>query len=332
MKKLIIILFLLLTACSGNRAAPTVTSLPPTLAPSDTPTITPSPTLTSTPTSTNTPTITPDPNLLVDEKGVSMRLVPEGEFTMGISVEDGMALCAKYRPGTCPRFWYEGMEVHQVFLDAFYMDTYEVTNGLYQACVTEGVCTPPQKTSSLTHAEYYGNPEYDNYPVIYVNWDQAKAFCAWRGASLPTEAQWEKGARGTQANLYPWGNRLEDGKTNSCINNCLNQGFVYQLPDDGYADVAPVGSFATDISPYGIYDMAGNVAEWTANYYSETYMRSPAASEPNPTGPASGRDIVAKGGHIELPPELMHSPQVLPINPGNAWYFYGLRCALNGNP
>jgi formylglycine-generating enzyme required for sulfatase activity len=268
----------------------------------------------------------------VDEKGVNMRLVPAGEFTMGISLDDGLALCAKYRPATCPRDWYKGMDVHQVSLDAFYMDTYEVTNARYADCVTEGTCKPPKKTDSFTHPEYYGNSEFDNYPVINVNWDQAKAYCEWRGASLPTEAQWEKAARGTDGYLYPWGNQLEDGQANFCVNNCLNQGFVYQLPEDGFADTAPVGTFEKDKSPYGIYDLAGNVAEWAADFYSTTYKKTQAASAPNPTGPAEGTDRVLKGGSFDLPPELLSAPLTASQNQGSAYYLFGFRCARSSNP
>ena len=143
---------------------------------------------------TSTPAITPTnivvstltglPTEITDATGVSMMLVPEGEFTMGSNnVND------------------DAKPVHQVYLDAFYMDIYEVTNALYQACVDAGGCTPPQNQSSYTRSSYYGNSEFDNYPVIYVDWNQAKAYCEWRGpstglgqAQLPTEAQWEKAA------------------------------------------------------------------------------------------------------------------------------------------
>lgn len=325
MKRIIFSLFIFLAACGGEASVmPTATSLPSTATPP--PTITPSPTITM------TPTATPDPNVLVDEKGVPMRLVPEGEFTMGITAQDGLAECNKYRPTDCPRNWFKGFDVYQVFLNAFFMDTYEVTNALYAACVTEGTCTPPQKNSSSTYPEYYGNPAYDNHPVIYVNWNQAKTYCEWRGASLPTEAQWQKSARGTEGYLYPWGNVLEEGQANYCVNNCLNQGLVYSLPDDGYTDTAPVGTFEKDKSPYGIYDLSGNVAEWVADFYSDTYKLSPAARLPNPTGSEDGRDQVLMGGAFDSPPELISVAYTSYQYSGSAWHAFGFRCARNANP
>jgi len=330
MKKIIFTLFIFLAACGQPAVASTATSLPPTASPS--PSMTVTPTITLTPTITPTPTLTPDPNEFVDEKGVTMRRVPEGEFTMGTTVQDGLAECNKYRPTECPRNWFTGLDVYPVSLDAFYMDMYEVTNALYAACVTDGTCTPPLKSSSYTYPEYYGNPVYDNYPVIHVTWDQAKAYCEWRGASLPTEAQWQKSARGTEGNLYPWGNQIEGGEANYCVNNCLNQGLVYSLPDDGFADTAPVGTFEKDKSPYGIYDLAGNVAEWVADFYSDTYKLTKASRLPNPTGPASGRDVVLMGGSFDSPPEGISAAVTGAVYPGSAWHTFGFRCALHANP
>ena len=161
-----------------------------------TPSETPQPS--STPTELLTLTVLPqvyDPHPMADDYhdafGVSMRLVPAGEFTMGVNDGGG-----SYSPA------------HNVYLDAFYMDKYEVTNSLYKACVDTGGCTSLQRTNSYTHSSYYGNSQYDNYPVIYVHWSQAQTYCEWRDSSLPTEAQWEKAARGTEGYDYPWGNGI----------------------------------------------------------------------------------------------------------------------------
>jgi len=110
-----------------------------------------------------------------------MMLVREGAFAMG----------GNRSPDQQP--------IHQVYLDTYYMDKYEVTNALYRACVDSGDCTPPQRAISST---------YDNFPVTDVDWNQAQAYCEWRGGSLPTEAQWEKAARGTNGRVYPWGINL----------------------------------------------------------------------------------------------------------------------------
>jgi len=216
-----------------------------------------------------TPTAIPLPVEIIDPKGITMQLVPAGEFTMGSDV------LSDEKP------------VHQVYLDAFYMDKYEVTNAAYKACVDSGVCTPPRQTNSFTRPSYYGNSEFDEYPVIYVDWNQAKTYCEeWRDpstgsgqAGLPTEAQWEKSARGTDAHSYPWGEGID--KTLANYN-----GYV--------GDTTQVGSYESGKSPYGIYDLAGNVWEWVADWYDSNYYANSPFS--NPLGPSSGQYHVLRGG------------------------------------
>jgi formylglycine-generating enzyme required for sulfatase activity len=241
-----------------------------------TPTSTSTPTHTPTPTPTRTPTPTPYPTEITDAKGVPMRLVPAGEFTMGSENGDN-----DERP------------VHTVYLDAFYMDKYEVTNARYAACVAAGACTPPHKMSSSTRSSYYGSPQYADYPVINVDWYQAQAYCEWRGARLPTEAEWEKAARGTDGRVYPWGNAFDGTKLNFCDVNCPFD-WANRSVNDGYEDTAPVGSYESGRSPYGIYDLAGNVWEWVADWYDANYYAvSPSR---NPLGPSSGSHRALRGG------------------------------------
>jgi formylglycine-generating enzyme required for sulfatase activity len=188
--------------------------------------------------------VTPIPDEPTNEKDGTMRLVPAGEFTMGSEYP--------YSDNDKP--------VHQVYLDAFYMDIYEVTNAAYKACVDAGVCTPPQETGSSTRSSYYGNSQYDNYPVVYVNWFQAQTYCEWHGGSLPTEAQWEKVASWDDEtktkHTYPWGEEI------SC-----NQANYFDGSKDCVGDTSEVGSYESGKSPYGIYDMPGNVWEWVADWY-----------------------------------------------------------------
>lgn len=186
----------------------------------------------------------PAPLEITDEKGVTMLLIPAGEFTMGADFGDN------------------DMEpVQQVYLDAYYIDKYEVTNALYRACVSVGACRPPHDINSHTHFDYYGNPEFDNYPVINVDWDQALTYCRWRGAGLPTETEWEKAANWDddkqEKRLFPWGDTLD----------CSFANYVGPEWDGCVGDTTRVGSYPSGASFYGLLDMAGNVAEWVADWY-----------------------------------------------------------------
>jgi len=225
---------------------------------------------TEVPTMTEAPTTTASApsSEITDSKGVVMVLVPAGEFPMG-----GGDLNAE--PDEKP--------VHTVNLDDYYIDKFEVTNAAYIACVEDaGACKPPIHKDSFTRSKYYGVAEYDEYPVVYVNWNMAKTFCEWRGARLPTEAEWEKAARGTDGRIYPWGTGVDCQKAN------------YAGPNGCFGGTSKVGSFDAGKSPYGVYDMAGNVWEWVADWYSESYYQvSPAA---NPLGPDSGQSRVLRGG------------------------------------
>lgn len=224
----------------------TMTEIPP----SETPTITPRPSSTFTPSMTPTETLTPTSTAFpleisdIDAKGnlIPMQLVPAGEFTMGSIYGEN-----------------DEEPPHAVLLDDFYMDKYEVTNRLYKTCVQAGVCKQPDSTIK------YDDDAYKDHPVISVDWYQAKAYCEWRGADLPDEAEWEKAARGDDGRPYPWGRDLDCTQANysACFYGVLDN------PDNKrYNDTLPVGSFDTGVSPYGIYDMAGNAPEWTNDWYS----------------------------------------------------------------
>jgi serine/threonine-protein kinase len=190
--------------------------------------------------------------------------VPAGEFTMGASSGS---------PAVQP--------VHKVTLDAFWIDQTEVTNAMYALCVTAGACQLPSSKNSNTRASYYGDVQFDNYPVIYVNWTKAQAYCSWAGRRLPTEAEWEKAARGTDGRTYPWGESAPDA-------TLLN----FNNPSKG--DTTEVGKYPSGASPYGALDMAGNVSEWVNDWFdSSYYAKSPAE---NPPGPASGQFHILRGG------------------------------------
>lgn len=269
------------------------------------------------------------PNENLDGHGVAMVLVPEGEFTMGGLASDAEAECKnKQDPGTCKRDPFLDEEPpHIVYLDNYHIDRYEITNELYQNCVNSGVCEPPIEVSSETHSDYYGNPEFNNYPVIYVDWNMANTYCEWRDARLPTEAEWEKAARGTDERIYPWGNTF-DGLGNFCEKSCLYPAYNNQAYDDGYFDVAPVDSYADGISPYGVYNMAGNVWEWVADRYSDTYYQ--ISPEINPKGPDTGDNHVLRGGAWYSPKHVLRALNRVESSEGGNGV--GFRCAKDANP
>ncbi|NSW53369.1 MAG: SUMF1/EgtB/PvdO family nonheme iron enzyme [Anaerolineae bacterium] len=230
--------------------------------------------------------------------GMEMVYVPEGVFTMGSEEGD----------------IYE-QPAHEVYLDAYWIDMYEVTNEQYEQCVAAGACTKPYKSISQTRDNYYMNPEYGNFPVVYVDWYGAAAYCEWVGGGLPTEAQWEKAARGVDGRMYPWGN---DPPTCSLAN--FNPGTVC------LGDTSRVGSNPAGVSPYGAFDMAGNVWEWVLDWWDEAYYQSSPVE--NPTGPVSGEFRVMRGGSWINDTDSLLSASRVAGNPYWDWYDYGFRCAM----
>jgi len=195
---------------------------------------------------------------IVDKDSAEMVFIPAGEFEMGSNDYD------------------DEKPVHTVYLDAFYIDIYEVTNAQYKKFMD----ATGHKAPAYWNNSNYNDPQQ---PVFGVSWEDAKAYADWAGERLPTEAEWEKSARGgLVGKKYPWGDDITHDNAN----------YGGTGGKDVWDGPAPVGSFAPN--GYGLYDMAGNVWEWCADWYNESYYAN--SPKQNPTGPSSGKRRVLRGG------------------------------------
>jgi formylglycine-generating enzyme required for sulfatase activity len=275
MKKLIPTLALIViatTACQiGNSVATSTITPLPTASPSPTP-IPLSPTAAP-------PAATPSS----EEKtspvdGMVMIYIPEDTFRMG-----GLDVNADT----------DEKPAHKIILHAFWMDKLEVTNQMYLMCHNAGVCDLPIEFRSEKRDKYFNTTEFADYPVIYVTWQMADTYCQWAGRRLPTEAEWERAARGDDMRTFPWGDEIPDA---------LRANFDWYV-----RDTSRVGSYPTGASPFGVLDMAGNVWEWVSDYYNPNYYgKSP---ELNPTGPlipvdVSPRYVIRGGSYQDVVVEL----------------------------
>jgi formylglycine-generating enzyme required for sulfatase activity len=189
-----------------------------------------------------TPTVTttfhetkPLDTFVSGKDGMTLVYVPRGEFTIGSNEN-----------------FADEQPTRQVYVGEYWIDQTEVTNQMYTICVAAGSCTPPRKTTSNELKYHFGESAYGDHPVLYISWYDANQYCAWAGRRLPTEAEWEKAARGTDGRLYPWGNEEPQ-------NDLLN--FI----GSGIKDTTEVYRYPLGTSPYGAYDMAGNVYEWVSD-------------------------------------------------------------------
>jgi formylglycine-generating enzyme required for sulfatase activity len=296
---------LLISACQlGGGAAPTAIALP-----TAGPTLTPIP---LNPTAEASGNAEAGSERASSADGMIQVYIPQGSFQMG---------------GLDTRASTDEKPVHKVDMKGYWIDKVEVTNAMYMLCVQAGVCNPPQNITSETRQAYFNNPEFNDYPVVNVTWDDAKKYCEWAGRRLPTEAEWEYAGRGSTINTYPWGEDKPDG---------TRANFNYML-----GDTNRVGSYTSGASPFGVLDMAGNVFEWTHDFYdAEYYANGPANNPPGPLSRSAYFKRVARGGSFaDAEAEIRVSNRAAVLGPnfdaelGSAAYLgdfsprIGFRCA-----
>ena len=234
--------------------------------------------------------------------------VPAGEFLMGSD------------PAIDPDAREDEFPQHLVYLDAYEIGRYEVTNGQYAQCVRAKVCEEPRDQY------FYSNREFAAHPVVYVSWFDAGQFCAWVGCHLPTEAEWEKAARGTGGRIYPWENGFDCYKGNFDDETERDDDAVPGGPNcDRYGLTAPVGSFPDGASPYGVLDMAGNVAEWVADWVDADYYN--ASPGRNPHGPEISGWRALRGGAWTSDQTWVRAAARYGLAPSLAYDYVGFRCA-----
>jgi formylglycine-generating enzyme required for sulfatase activity len=202
-----------------------------------------------------------------------------------------------------------------IFLDAFSIDRYEVTNHQYEQFVVATGHRKPGLPSR--YAKSGGKVRGINQPVVYVSWDDAAEYCRWKGKRLPTESEWEKAMRGSDGRLWPWGNEEQPYGAN------------WARVRDGHDVSARVGTFGSDKSPYGVMDGAGNVIEWVADWYDETYYKN--SPEQNPPGPEFGVYRVLRGGGYTTTGGDVRITSRSKMMPDFRDETIGFRCAISEN-
>jgi formylglycine-generating enzyme required for sulfatase activity len=315
---------------------PSLFTTTPTLTPTSTgtPTLTPTPTLTATrlpptaaatpetvvPTTTITTTATPTPTAEITPQAPTapsqMVYVPAGKFLMGSN--DDHVLQATEWCGCGKDQFVDELYMHEVYVSAFYIDKYEVTNRQFLAFAdAAGYVTDAEKKYEANTWRTAFTPGKEDHPVVWMTWNDASAYCQWAGKRLPTEAEWEKAARGDDARLWPWGNEWDNTRLN------MKQGMR--------GTTTKVGSFPGGASPYGAMDMGGNTWEWVNDWHSFTYYQNGVDRDQDPKGPEGGEDRVLRGGAFN---NGMHDVRCANRHRGGQMGYapdHGFRCAKSAN-
>ncbi len=262
------------------------------------------------------------PKEIVGKDGAEMVLIPAGEFEMGTNSAEipGLVQWSKKWYSSTQAGWFERETPrHTVYLDAFYMDKYEVTNASYKKFID----ATGQKAPG-----YWNDSKYNalDQPVVGVSWNNAKAYAEWAGKRLPTEAEWEKAARGgLVGRKFPWGDSDPDGIQCNFADKNTNSDWSDKNMDDSYHYTAPVGSFPP--SGYGLYDIAGNVWEWCADWYDENYYTE--STKRSPTGSDSGIFRVLRGGSWVSDPNSLRAAYRGYDAPADTGRLIGFRCGAS---
>jgi sulfatase modifying factor 1 len=254
-------------------------------------------------------------------RGSRMIRVPRSEFLMGSTsaeIVESTVLCEREPlAATCDeRSFADELVEHRVHLSGYFLDRAEVSLGDYQACVRLRRCkAPPYERGALRF-------QRPSFPVSFVSWDDAQAFCAFRGARLPSEAEFERAARGRLGRRFPWG-ELGNGH----LANHGRLGMDTTDDSDGYAELAPVGSFNAGRTPDGFLDLAGNVAEWVEDRYATQYPETEVSDPKGPDAAQATSARVVRGGSYESPIAWLRGAARGAALPSERRPTLGFRCA-----
>lgn len=241
--------------------------------------------------------------------GMEMIEIPQGEVWIGCDESNnaGFACMADELP------------LHQVVVDEFWIDKYEVSNAQFALCVQAGACETPYYQRSVTRTEYYADPEFSDYPRVAVSWFEAQEYCNWAGGRLPSEAEWVRAARGEDQRVYPWGDELP----NCNLANTLDENTGHMC----VGDTASVGSYPLGASPFGVMDLAGNAWEWMADWYHKDYYSF--SPRENPQGPEIGGTKVVHGGGFDYSWKHSRIAYTSDHDPKEHKIGFGFRCVMD---